>query len=183
MTLYFIRHAPVINKGGYVYGDDADIDLHSSKERLKELAQVLPSGQSACWMSSGVDRAHKTAQAVKEIIDGKFTITPARDFREQNFGDLIGKKHDEIKEFCTIVDGKTWIPNPPNGENIPTFIQRVGKGLRELKAHLEDQNFSDCVVFTHAGTIRAIHAYQNNLPSENFINLDVPYLCLYETTF
>jgi broad specificity phosphatase PhoE len=182
LKIYIVRHAPVVGKKGTIYGDEADIDLDGQKERLRELASLLPSPDEAIWHHSGVDRAYRSAKAVLSIMghdnSGLETNTG---FREQDFGDLLGCKHEDIIEHLNFIDGKIYAPAPPNGESIENLIARVGVALSSIRKEALDKEKNNIVVFCHGGTIRAANAAINTLPKDQFITLDTPPLFVFES--
>lgn len=170
-----VRHAPVIGKDGYIYGDEADIDLISTKPRLAELSDLLPNISEAIWYYSGVDRAHKTAKAIlnyrTEISSFDF-LSIAPGFREQDFGSLIGKSHADVTEHLKFVDGKIYAPSPPDGESIDRFIHRVGEAILSLKKDAAKHSINEVVVVCHGGTIRAANAFIHNLGIDGFLDIE-----------
>lgn len=177
-TIYLIRHAPVVKKTGRIYGDEAEIDLETTIDRLTELADLLPEPDKSQWYSSGVDRAYRTAKKVLSLQGyGDVDVPFAPGFREQNFGDLLGEKHEDITDHLNFIDGKIYAPHPPGGESIEVLISRVGDAMQNLK---ENSSSDTLVVFCHGGTIRAAHAFIEDLPIDQFIDLDTPPLCDYK---
>lgn len=181
LDFYIIRHAPVIGQKGVIYGDQADIDLKTTRERLPDLAALLPKPDVADWYCSGVDRACRSAMAVLEQQGyGDHEPSAHEGFREQDFGALIGKSHSEITKHLNFVDGKIFSPAPPSGEAIPDMINRVHEAIFDVKSKAERNHKKSVVVFSHGGTIRAAYAALNNLPLKNFIELDTPPLYHYQ---
>ena len=96
VTLYMIRHAPVIGQKGRIYGDNVEIDLDSHGETISQLASQIPGTDKALWLCSGVDRTVRTGECILSAIGGDIQKMQVMDyFREQNFGDLIGKSHSD----------------------------------------------------------------------------------------
>ena len=61
---WWVRHAPVIDVEGLMYGAmDVDCDT-SDAQSFGSLASVLPS--DAVWVTSHLSRTHKTAAAIGE---------------------------------------------------------------------------------------------------------------------
>lgn len=177
LRLHLVRHAPVIDNKGMVYGDVARIDLDAQKDSIKKLCQSLPSLGEALWYSSGVDRAHRSAEAViQELgdIGGLKRIGVLVGFREQDFGSLIGKTHQEASNYIQFIDGKIYAPAPPEGENIDELRDRLMCSIKELKKKMQDHEKNDAVVFCHGGTIRAAHVAVYGLSNDRFIHLDTP---------
>jgi broad specificity phosphatase PhoE len=179
IKLHLVRHAPVLGKQGFIYGDIAEVDLDSQVESLRYLSETLPDTRKAIWYSSGVDRATLTAEAVFKLKEN-LSVTNLSflnfhsGFREQNFGSLIGLSHVEAKEYITYVNGATFVENPPSGETISNFVKRVDLVLKEVGKIALDNSINDIVVFCHRGTIRAANIVINKLPLSEFVSLDVP---------
>lgn len=180
LTLHIIRHAPVIGKEGFIYGDDAGIDLEGQSGRLEGLARMLPGPDEADWYHSGVDRARRTARAVLSLMGRAVaSVQGHAGFREQDFGDLIGCRHEEVSAHLKFIDGKIYAPSPPGGETIEAFIKRVSGGIASIGAAAREKGRSHAVVFSHGGTIRAAHAVVNGLGAQDFIKVDTPPLFAY----
>ena len=63
---WWIRHAPVINPEGKLYGQlDINVDL-SDSEKFEALARVLP--DKAEWVTTSLTRAKKTADLLSKIV-------------------------------------------------------------------------------------------------------------------
>ena len=82
---WWLRHAPVINRGNVIYGNsEVDCDVSDAAAFLA-LAERLPKG--AVWVTSHLGRTHKTAAAIAAAGDGS---VPERlvepHLAEQNFG-------------------------------------------------------------------------------------------------
>jgi len=170
-----VRHAPVIGKKGIIYGDDADIDLETTKEKIKALAQSLPGPDQAVWLTSGVDRAVKSALAVlKEMGCTNTTPEQHKGFREQNFGNLIGKKHEEITEHLNFIDGKIYAPAPPEGENLEKLISRLANSILQVKESAQKHKKEHIVIFCHGGAIRAANVAISKEGPERFLELNTP---------
>ncbi len=59
---WWVRHAPVINHGGRIYGqDDLDCDC-SDLETFRRLAHMLPA--NAIWVTSHLRRTQETALSI-----------------------------------------------------------------------------------------------------------------------
>src|SRR6267142_1853148 len=59
---WWVRHAPVRNDGGNIYGQkDIECDT-SDREVFEAVAKILPRG--AVWYSSNLKRTHQTAEAI-----------------------------------------------------------------------------------------------------------------------
>ncbi len=174
VEFHIIRHAPVIKRDGFIYGDDADIDMQSVAPQLQKMAYILPSPAQSLWLYSGVPRTYETARGVMRMQGcPNHLLLKHEGFREQNFGALIGQRHEAIQQHLQFIDGKIYAPNPPDGERIPQFIERVARAFEGFR-NIPFNPPPAFVVFSHGGTIRACHLYFKNLDKKSFINLDTP---------
>ena len=95
---WWVRHAPVINGDGMIYGSsDIDCDV-SDRAAFKSLARTLP--EDAVWVTSHLTRTKKTAQAISIAgadagLDFPEPIIE-EDLGEQNFGDWQGMSWDKM---------------------------------------------------------------------------------------
>lgn len=178
MKLYLIRHAPVLGKTGFIYGDEAEVNLTGQEVTILSLSAALPAPDIADWYSSGVDRARKTSEAVLQHLSTSraipFSICTHGGFREQDFGDLTGKAHEDVLAHVQFVQGKVFSPQPPNGEGIISLISRVSKSIQEVRESAERKSKRNIVVFCHGGTIRAAHIVIKQLNVADYITLDTP---------
>lgn len=181
MNLYLVRHAPVLGKAGFIYGDDAEVDWSGQETAIAFLATSLPSPDVADWYSSGVDRARKSAEAVLQQMGAEQnTIMDHQGFREQDFGALIGKAHDQLPLDVQFINGKIFALNPPLGETLPQLVTRVAKAIQNVKSAAQAKGKQSIVIFCHGGTIRAAHIAIKGLAIDDYINLDTPPLSLHQ---
>lgn len=181
MKLYLVRHAPVLGKAGFIYGDDAEVDWRGQENAISFLAASLPSPDVADWYSSGVERARKSAEAVLHRMGSSQQETMIHEgFREQNFGALIGKAHDELPADVQFINGKIYAPNPPLGETLPQLVARIATAVQEVKSAAQAKGKQSIVIFCHGGAIRAAHIAIKNLDIGDYINLDTPPLSLHK---
>ena len=93
---WLIRHAPVINPTGLIYGQhDIDCDVDDATI-FRAVAETLPAG--ALWLQSPLGRTRRTAAAIRGAgVDGDTPIDEPR-LMEQSFGDWQGRVRGEILE-------------------------------------------------------------------------------------
>ena len=151
---WWIRHAPVIDHGGRIYGQrDMACDT-SDGVAMGWLAAALP--EDAVWVTSHLRRAIDTAAAVAAagLEAPEPLIEP--DLAEQNFGDWQGLAWDELRaagnpEYDAFWDDPGNTP-PPGGESLAQVIARVSAVIERLTAEHAGR---DIVAVTHGGTIRS----------------------------
>lgn len=165
---WWIRHAPVRNHGGRIYGAlDAICDT-SDTETYSGLARLLP--PAAVWVTSHLSRTKDTMMA---IGGGGYALPPAQeehDLGEQSFGDWHGKTHDEIKREQPADHRGFWIApataRPPNGESFADLAHRVHAVVKRMTAA---HGGRDIVAVAHGGTIRAALGLALALPPEQML--------------
>ncbi|WP_440639013.1 histidine phosphatase family protein [Bradyrhizobium sp. PUT101] len=141
--LWLIRHATVEGVAGAIHAADARADLgdHAS---LVALRQHLPPDASS--YASPSRRTVETARALglePELVS---------EFREQDFGDWTGRRHDELAATGGETYAQFWQDpaheRPPNGESFADQVARVRLGLSRIGA-------GSATLVVHSGTIRA----------------------------
>ena len=166
---WWVRHAPVVDHGGKLYGQrDVPCDV-SDARALKALAVALP--PEAVWVTSHLSRARDTARAILSVgcagesprahqdapLSGRAESAPIieSDFAEQSFGDWTGLSWEEIAAHDSALHARFWndpvgLP-PPGGESFVAVIARVSAAIERLSA----ARCGDIVAVAHGGTIRA----------------------------
>jgi alpha-ribazole phosphatase len=141
--LWLIRHAPVAGLRGVIHDADAPADT-SDGMVFAALRAKLPA--DAAQFASPSVRTLETAAALG--------LRPATEpnFREQNFGDWTGRRHDDLAREHGADYREFWRApadsRPPGGESFADQIVRVRDGLTALPP-------GDVVLVVHSGTIRA----------------------------
>jgi alpha-ribazole phosphatase len=164
--LWLIRHAPVAAPSGVIHDDDAHADTGDAAV-FAALRAKLP--DNAMQFASPSIRTLETAAA----LGWRPTAQP--DFREQDFGDWTGRRHDDlIGEFGAAYRDFWRMPatnRPPGGESFAEQIVRVGRGLAALPA-------GDVVLWVHSGTVRAALAIARDLAPECALRFTIDPLSL-----
>ena len=141
--LWLIRHAPVAGSSGVIHDSDAAADT-SDEVAFAALRARLPAG--ATQFASPSLRTLQTAAALGLRPTGE------PNFREQNFGDWTGRRHDDLARELGAAYHDFWRApansRPPGGESFADQIIRVRAGLASLPA-------GDVVLVVHSGTVRA----------------------------
>ena len=162
---WWVRHAPVVNGEGMIYGSsDIDCDV-SDTAHFKTLAQVLP--KDAVWFTSHLTRTKKTAQAIAEAgLDFPEPIVE-EDLGEQNFGDWQGLSWNQMMKADPETYNIYWSDptrnRPPGGESFADQIVRTGVVIDRLGEQHKGRNI---VAVAHGGTIRAAMAVALKLEPE-----------------
>ncbi len=151
---WWIRHAPVLDHQGRIYGcRDVPCDV-SDARAFAALAQAMPIG--AVWITSHLSRARDTAAAI--VNAGHVAPPPLveRDLAEQDFGRWAGKTWDQIAAEEPEIHDRFWTDPaaqpPPGGESFAAVIARVRETVDRLSALHAGR---DIVAVAHGGVIRA----------------------------
>ena len=152
---WWLRHAPVVDNGGRVYGGaeiDADV---SDRATFQALAARLP--RNARFIASSLSRARQTLLAVRAEGRDDIPKDMARDpaLNEQSLGDWHGAPIVEV-----FPNGMPWPgfwmldaeTRPPGGESFVDVCARVATAVDRMCA---DHAGETLVVAAHGGVIRA----------------------------
>jgi len=155
---WWIRHAPVVDHGGKIYGQ-RDIGCDTSDTRSFEgLAVKVPDG--AVWVTSHLSRTIETAAAIRKagsplpenpdepLVEPDFAEQSFGDWQDHSWDDLHGAGSPEYKKFWKS-PGKN---APPGGESFADLIDRTSRGIERFNMDFQGR---DIVAVTHGGTIRA----------------------------
>lgn len=174
---WWIRHAPVINGEGRLYGqEDLDCDV-SDTRRFQALADYLPA--DAIWLVTNLSRTHKTARAIRDAgIDGPEFVVES-DFAEQFFGDWQGLTWAEMEALDAVAYEEFWRdPSgnaPPAGESFADLIDRTAPAVeRQTERHAG----RDIVCVAHGGSIRAAVSQALDLHHERGLSIAIDTLSL-----
>jgi broad specificity phosphatase PhoE len=152
---WWVRHAPVREDGGRIYGQsDLGCDC-SDRTVFQGLARTLP--QDAVWFSSTLKRTQQTAAAVWDAGFPKpAAMSHEADFAEQNLGEWQGRDRAAFYASRPVQLGSYWFgpaeEKTPNGESFLDLYARVGNRIKLIN---EAYVGRDIVAVTHGGTIKA----------------------------
>jgi alpha-ribazole phosphatase len=148
---WWVRHAPVINPSGQLYGQtDLDPDL-SDDDRFRHIAGQLPA--DAVWITTPLTRARQTAEKLVDLKNHPDRIGQDTGLREQSFGDWEGGSWETIPLADKTTYWQDPVKNrPPNGESFADVVGRVGAAITRL---IDTHSGRDIVIVAHAGSIRA----------------------------
>jgi broad specificity phosphatase PhoE len=161
---WLVRHAPVINPSGAIYGQrDIDCDV-SATHVFAAVARILP--RDALWLQSPLKRTRKTATALRQAgAAGADPIDEPR-LMEQNFGDWQGQAREGIRARHPEAYRRFWVApaeeRAPNGESFVDVIERVRDALDHWNGKAPGR---DIVAVMHGGSIRAALAHALTLPA------------------
>jgi broad specificity phosphatase PhoE len=150
---WWVRHAPVRNDGGNIYGQkDMACDC-SDKVVFDAVARILP--RDAVWVSSKLQRTHQTAAAIWAAGFPKpAAMAHEADLNEQHLGDWQGMNRAAFLASRPV--GSHWfaaIDEPaPNGESFMDLYNRVRRAIERITAEHAGR---DIIAVAHGGTIKA----------------------------
>ncbi|SEB54894.1 alpha-ribazole phosphatase [Tenacibaculum sp. MAR_2009_124] len=167
MEVILIRHTtPKIDKG-VCYGQ-SDIDVEDSFEEeviiIKDTLGEIDDND--ILYSSPLKRCTLLAKKLSKniIFDDRL--------KELNFGSWELKRWNDIdKEILDVWMNDFVNITPTNGESYINMFGRTSNFLRELK----NKGIKKAIIVTHAGVIRSINAFVNDIPLKDSFNLEVPY--------
>lgn len=169
---WWIRHAPVINSGGRIYGQqDLDCDI-SHRPTYEGLAALLP--EDAVWVTSNLRRTRRTAEAILAHRKEQPKLLAVAALAEQHFGDWQGRHRSELIAERGEQWNRFWLAPaheaPTAGESFVDLMQRVTEAIEQLS---EEHTGRDIVAVTHGGTIRAALAQALSLEAERALSFVV----------
>ena len=150
---WWVRHAPVRNDGGNIYGQ-TDIECDTSdREVFEAVAKILPRG--AVWYSSNLKRTHQTADAIWAAGFPKPSdMTQEADFAEQHHGTWQGMNRAAF--IASRPAGSSWFADidvpAPGGESFMDLYRRVCGVIDRITVA---QAGRDVIAVGHGGTIKA----------------------------
>src|SRR4051812_37939097 len=150
---WWVRHAPVRNDGGNIYGQSDLACDTSDREVFEAVAKILP--REAVWVSSNLMRTHQTAEAIWAAGYPKPAEMPREAaLAEQHLGEWQGMNRAAF--LASRPAGSHWfaaIDEPaPGGESFMDLYNRVCGAIARITI---EQAGNDVIAVTHGGTIKA----------------------------
>jgi broad specificity phosphatase PhoE len=181
-SYWLIRHAIVEENARAILYGALDVDLCPTslveqQPMYAALARRLP--QPAIWVTSGLSRARRTAEAI--FAAGYPGVVPdiEAELGEQHLGEWQGLAHAELPPKLSLPKHAFWPlggwERPPGGESMGDVIQRVGLTLERLAATYPGQ---ELVVVSHGGAIRAAVAHALGIGPDSALHLAIQNLSL-----
>ncbi len=169
---WLVRHAPLINPDGLVYGQH-DIACDVSDDRVfASVARLLPA--DAVWLQSPLSRTRETAAALRRAGASGDPVVDEPRLMEQSFGDWQGQNRAAIRARHPEVYRRFWLApaeeRPPGGESFVDVVARVTGAVEEWCARLPDR---DVVAVMHGGSIRAALAHALGLAPASALSFHV----------
>jgi len=168
---WWVRHAPVHNPSGALYGaSEVPADV-SDRAAFGRLAGLLP--REAVWLTSHLGRAKATATAIQEA--GLKWHDPHVEARigEQSFGAWQGRQYAEIQHQMAA-EHRFWVSPaahvPPEGESFHQVIDRVTAAVHHWTS---SQAGRDIIAVAHGGPIRAALALALGIEADRALSFVV----------
>lgn len=172
--IYVFRHGQTdYNKERVFTGwDDPDINENGIKE-CEEIAAQLSGKRPTKAYSSDQIRARHSLQIV--LGGAEVPITIDQRLKERNYGELTGKKKQEIMEAYPseyVFWHRSYDIQPPGGESIKEVETRVLSFIKDFEKGLRKND----VVFmsVHGNSLRPIRRH--------FENMSIEDMCTFEHT-
>ena len=150
---WWIRHAPVREDGGCIYGQK-DLACDTSDRIVFEaVGKILP--RNAVWYASNLKRTHQTAQAIWAAgFPTPSDMPHVEAFAEQHLGELQGMNRAAF--YASLPVGTHWLTGidepAPGGESFMDLYNRVCGAIVRINAAEAGR---DIIAVAHGGTIRA----------------------------
>lgn len=150
---WWVRHAPVRNDGGNIYGQTDIACDTSDTEVFDAVAKILP--RDAVWVSSNLMRTHQTAEAIWAAGFPKPAEMPQEAaFAEQNLGQWQGMNRAAF--IASRPAGSSWFADinvpAPGGESFMDLYNRAKVAIDRLTIAHAGRNV---IAVGHGGTIKA----------------------------
>ena len=151
---WWVRHAPVREDGGCIYGQK-DIGCDTSDRVVFDaVGKILP--RNAVWFASNLKRTHQTADAIWAAGFPKPATMPHEAaLAEQHLGEWQGLNRAAFLASRRRV-GSYWfapIDEPaPGGESFMDLYNRVRGAIERINA---EHAGKDVIAVAHGGTIKA----------------------------
>ncbi len=163
---WWVRHAPVREDGGCIYGQkDLGCDT-SDRVVFDAVGKILP--RDAVWLASNLKRTHQTAEAIWAAGFPKpSTMKQEAGLAEQHLGEWQGVNRAAFFASRPIAVGSYWfapIDEPaPGGESFMDLYNRVRSVIERVNAEHAGR---DVIAVAHGGTIRAAVGYAIGNPEK-----------------
>jgi alpha-ribazole phosphatase len=150
---WWVRHAPVREDGGCIYGQkDLGCDT-SDRVVFEAVGKILP--RDAVWFASSLKRTHQTADAIWAAGFPKPPSMPHEPaLAEQHLGEWQGMNRAAFLASRPV--GSHWfaaIDEPaPGGESFMDLYNRVRGAIERIGA---EHAGKDIIAVAHGGTIKA----------------------------
>lgn len=180
-SLYLLRHGEIETPG--ILAGKTDIALSNlGFSQLNQAADALIDIQRC--ISSPLTRCH--AWANEYCQQQNLCLEVDNQLQEMDFGDWDGQRYQLLWDKAEQTSGHSigdfwqdpWQHQPPNGETMVNFVNRVDSWWDGM---CYEKHLQNTLVVTHAGVIKHILARVLNLSisgTDHMSSIDVPYASL-----
>jgi broad specificity phosphatase PhoE len=152
---WWVRHAPVREDGGRIYGQKDIACDTSDRVVFAAVGKILP--RDAVWYASNLKRTHQTANAIwAEGFPKPDVLRHEAAFAEQNLGAWQGLNRAAFFASRPVEVGSYWfapIDDPaPGGESFMDLYNRVRGAIERISV---EHAGKDVIAVAHGGTIKA----------------------------
>jgi broad specificity phosphatase PhoE len=153
MQIFLIRHGETIeNTQKIIQGQSVGGELSNrGKIQMKEIANLIKYSLATVIYSSDVKRSLDSAEIISKEL-GLINVVPMRELRERNWGEFEGKTEKELNWNEIKLDYYNGAVNPPKGESLKEFQDRVASFLELLKFKREES----IILVTHKNFIKEL---------------------------
>jgi broad specificity phosphatase PhoE len=150
---WWVRHAPVRNDGGNIYGQSDIACDTSDREVFEAVSKILP--RNAVWYASNLMRTHQTAEAIWATgFPRPAAMIQEAAFAEQHLGQWQGMNRKAFVASRPV--GSHWFADinepAPGGESFMDLYNRVSAAIARINAAAAGR---DVIAVGHGGTIKA----------------------------
>jgi broad specificity phosphatase PhoE len=151
---WWVRHAPVRNDGGNIYGQTDIACDTGDREVFEAVAKILP--RDAVWYASNLQRTHQTAEAIWATgFPRPATLLREAAFAEQHLGQWQGMNRAAFLASRPI-GGSNWFAaideRAPGGESFMDVYNRMKDAIDRINLGQAGKNV---IAVGHGGTIKA----------------------------
>ena len=163
---WWVRHAPVREDGGNIYGQsDIGCDC-SDKTVFKGVAKFLP--RDAIWFASNLKRTHQTAEAIVAAgMPKPDAIHHDKAFAEQDLGEWQVQNRAAFFASRPASIASLWFApaheRAPGGESFDDLYMRTTAGILRVGAAHAGR---DIICVSHGGPIKAAIAFALGLEAQ-----------------
>ena len=165
MSLYTFRDICLIRHGATAYNaEGGGIDRirgwknvplsDEGRRQVQELAEKLKNSGIKFIVSSDLDRARETAEAIARRTGADLVLS--QKFRPWDLGEYTGQESMAVHPVMVKAARERPHRPVPGGESFADFRGRVFSGLREFMAQKRDERMA---IVTHHRDERLIHAW------------------------
>ncbi|HTF76647.1 MAG TPA: histidine phosphatase family protein [Bradyrhizobium sp.] len=150
---WWVRHAPVRNDGGNIYGQTDIVCDTGDREVFEAVAKILP--RNAVWYASNLMRTHQTAEAIWATGFPKpASMVKDAAFAEQHLGQWQGMNRAAFVASQPV--GSSWFADidvpAPGGESFMDLYRRVSRAIERINV---EEAGKDVIAVGHGGSIKA----------------------------